>query len=97
MNFNDFIYHIRYNLLDPEFNDLCVDFCDKEIRFKLYDMEDVVIVYNGDVDDIKVYLYDDNHDVVEFNGVPFGEIRDIYAVMEAIKDNSKMLDEFINK
>lgn len=97
MNFSDFVKHIKYDILDPEFNDLDIDFCDKEIRFKLYDLEDVIIVYNGDVDDIKVYMYNDNPEVLELNGVPMSEIKDIYGIMEAIKDNSDMLDSFLNK
>ena len=97
MNFSDFVKHIRYNILDPDFNDLAIDFCDKEIRFKLYDMGDVIIVYNGDVDDIKVYMYEDDPEVLELNGVPMSEIKDIYGIMEAIKDNSDMLDSFLNK
>ena len=97
MNFSDFVKHIKYNVLDLEFNDLTIDFYDKEIRFKLYDMGDVIIVYNGDVDDIKVYMYEDDSEVLEFNGVPMSEIKDIYGIMEAIKDNSDMLDSFLNK
>lgn len=97
MNFSDFVKHIKYNILDPEFNDLAIDFCDKEIRFKLYDMGDVIIVYNGDVDDIKVYMYEDDPEVLELNGVPMSEIKDIYGIMEAIKDNSDMLDSFLNR
>lgn len=96
MNFSDFVKHIKYDILDPDFNDLAIDFCDKEIRFKLYDMGDVIIVYNGDVDDIKVYI-NDNSEVLELNGVPMSEIKDIYGIMEAIKDNSDMLDSFLNK
>ena len=97
MNFSDFVKHIKYNVLDLEFNDLTIDFYDKEIRFKLYDMGDVIIVYNGDVDDIKVYMYEDDSEVLEFNGVPMSEIKDIYGIMEAIKDNSDMLDSFLNR
>ena len=97
MNFSDFVKYIKYNVLDPDFNDLAIDFCDKEIRFKLYDMGDVIIVYNGDVDDIKVYMYENDPEVLELNGVPMSEIKDIYGVMEAIKDNSDMLDSFLNK
>ena len=94
MNFSDFVKHIKYDILDPEFNDLDIDFCDKEIRFKLYDMGDVIIVYNGDVDDIKVYMYEDDPEVLELNGVSMSELKDIYGIMEGIKNNSDMLDSF---
>ena len=60
-------------------------------------MGDVIIVYNGDVDDIKVYMYEDDPEVLELNGVPMSEIKDIYGIMEAIKDNSDMLDSFLNR
>ena len=60
-------------------------------------MGDVIIVYNGDVDDIKVYMYEDDPEVLELNGVPMSEIKDIYGIMEAIKDNNDMLDSFLNK
>lgn len=96
MNFREFIKYLRFEVLDREFNDLQVDFYDTEIRFKLYDMGDVIIVYNGDVDDIKVYMYEDREDVLEMQGIPFTEIKDIYGVMKAIKDNSVMLDRYIN-
>ena len=95
MNFREFIKYLRFEVLDRDFNDLQVDFCDTEIRFKLYDMGDVIIVYNGDVDDIKVYMYEDREDVLETQGIPFTEIKDIYRVMKAIKDNSEMLDTYI--
>lgn len=95
MNFREFIKYLRFEVLDRNFNDLQVDFCDTEIRFKLYDMGDVIIVYNGDVDDIKVYMYEDREDVLETQGIPFTEIKDIYRVMKAIKDNSEMLDTYI--
>ena len=42
-------------------------------------------------------MYNDNSEVLELNGVPMSEIKDIYGVMEAIKDNSDMLDSFLNK
>ena len=96
MNFREFIKYLRFEVLDRDFNDLQVDFCDTEIRFKLYDMGDVIIVYNGDVDDIKVYMYENREDVLEIQGIPFAEIKDIYGVMKAIKDNSEMLDGYIN-
>ena len=96
MNFREFIKYLRFEVLDRDFNDLQVDFCDTEIRFKLYDMGDVIIVYNGDVDDIKVYMYEDREDVLKTHGIPFTEIKDVFEVMKAIKDNAVMLDRYIN-
>lgn len=96
MNFREFIKYLRFEVLDKDFNDLQVDFYDTEIRFKLYDIGDVIIVYNGDVDDIKVYMYEDREDVLEMQGIPFAEIKDIYGVMKAIKENAEMLDGYIN-
>ena len=96
MNFREFIKYLRFEVLDRGFNDLQVDFYDTEIRIKLYNMGNVIIVYNGDVDDIKVYMYEDREDVLETQGIPFAEIKDVYGVMKAIKENAKMLDGYIN-
>ena len=91
-SFRDFIYHLRYEVLDKDFNYLQVDFGDDEIAFKLYDMAEVMIVYDGDVDNIKVYGYNEDSCCT---GMDFGEIKDIYGVMKAIKENSEMLDAYI--
>ncbi len=93
MNFREFIKYLRFEVLDKDFNDLQVDFCDREIAFKLYDTANVEIVYNGCVEDIKVYGY--NPDNLN-SGMEFGEIKDIYGVMKAIKENSEMLNTYIN-
>lgn len=92
MNLGDFIKKIKYEILDSGFNQLEVTFYEDMIRFKLYDDFDVVIEYNGDVDDMQVVGLTTTETNVGTYGTDFGTIKDIYKVMELIKENHELLD-----
>ena len=95
MNLKDMIKKIRYEILDKCYNDLTIIFYDGLIIFKLYD-GDVQIQYNGDLEAIEVLGLKDWEDSNgELRGTEFSTIKDIYKVMECIKDNHEILDELL--
>lgn len=96
MNLKDFIKKIRYEILDEAFNDLEIEFYDSLIIFKLYDGGDVQIQYTGDLDAIEVLGLKDWEDGTgNFRGTDLSTIKDIYKIMELIKDNHEVLDELL--
>lgn len=97
MNFGDFVKKIKTEILEDSFNDLEITFYDYMIRIKLYDSFDIVIEYNGDPDDIQVIGLQtiENKLNGELYGTDFSTIRDIYEIMKLIKENHKLLDEFL--
>lgn len=96
MNLKDFIKKIRYEILDKNFNDLEIEFYDSLIIFKLYDGGDVQIQYTGDLDAIEVLGLKDWEDGTgNFRGTDLSTIKDIYKIMELIKDNHEVLDELL--
>lgn len=91
MNFKEFIKYLKEKGLDPDFNDLSVIFYDSVIIFELYETRTISIEYNGDVDDITVT----GLEASEGETISFSVIKDVYNVMQAIKDNHYMLNEFL--
>ena len=91
MNFKEFIKYLKEKGLDPDFNDLSVMFYDPAIVFELYETRTISIEYNGDVDDITVT----GLEASEGETISFSVIKDVYNVMQAIKDNHYMLNEFL--
>ena len=92
-DFKDFIKYIKYEVLDADFNDLHISFYDDSITFELCDLGILAIEYCGDPDDIHVIILDNTQEL----NISFEEIKDIYGVMKAIKDNHDLLDGFLKK
>ena len=86
---SEFIKYIRKEILECPFDNLTIAFYDDEISFKLYDEEDVCIIYNGDIDDIQCegLTMPTNMDT----------LKDVYGIMQAIKENHKILDNMLEK
>ena len=98
MNLKDLIRKIKYEILDEAYNELTITFYEGLIIFKLYDEGDVEIQYTGDIDAIDVRGLKDWEDGAgNFRGTDFGTIKDIYKVMELIKDNHEVLDELLDR
>lgn len=96
MNLTNFIKKIKYEILDSAFNDLEMVFYEDLIIFKLYDEGEVEIQYNGDLDAIEVRGLKDWEDGAgNFRGTDFSTIKDIYKIMELIKDNHEVLDNLL--
>lgn len=91
-DFGEFVKYIRKVVLEAPYNELKINIYDTEISFGLYDDGEIAIIYNGDVDDIKCDGLTDNGGY----GHDMGTIKDIYKVMEAIKEHHEILDNLID-
>ncbi len=91
-DFGEFVKYIKRVILEEPFNQLKISIYDDEIAFGLYDEGDIAIVYNGDPDDISCLGITDNGG----HGLDMGTIKDVYKVMEAIKEHHKLLDSLLN-
>ena len=97
MNLKDFIKKIKYEILDEDFNELEITFYDNLIILKLYGEESIQIQYSGDIDAIEVLGLKDWEDKAgNFRGTDLSTIKDIYRIMELIKDNHEVLDELLD-
>lgn len=91
-DFGEFVKYIRKVVLEAPYNELKIDVYDSEISFGLYDDGDIHVVYNGDVDDIKCYGLSDNGGY----GHDMSTMKDIYRVMEAVKEYHTILDNLLD-
>ena len=90
-DFGEFVKYIKRVILEEPFNQLKISVYDDEIAFGLYDEGDITIVYNGDPDDISCLGITDNGG----HGLDMGTIKDVYKVMEAVKEHHELLDSLL--
>lgn len=90
-DFGEFIKYLRRDVLEAPFNQLKINVYEGEVSFGLYDEGDICIIYNGDEDNITCMGISDN----DGYGLDMGTVKDVYKVMEAIKEHHELLDEFL--
>ena len=86
MNLTDLIRKIKYEVLTYPYNDLVVAFCNKTIEFRLFDSEEVVIIYDKEKEDI--YLF---NECSSLGNLDYDTLKDVVNVMEVLIENKSAL------